>query len=102
MMRDGYSAASDDGGDQRGAHEARRFSDADGRCWTVTEDLIAEREWTSADEESDRSGYPVGWLTFVCGTVRKRLRLFPRQWRSLSDAELERLCRRARRPLACD
>ena len=98
MMPDAHSAA----GDDSAARDARRFSDAEGRCWTVTEEPIPEREWTSADADSDRSGYSVGWLAFVCGTVRKRLRLFPKHWRSLTDAELERLCRRARRPLACD
>lgn len=99
MMPDARSAADDDGGAPRAA---RHFSDADGRRWTVTEEPIPASEWTSADEDADRAGYPVGWLAFVCGSVRKRLRLFPKQWHALTDAELERLCRRARRPLACD
>jgi hypothetical protein len=60
------------------------------------EHLLPPVGWSSADAESDRAGYPVGWLCFSCGTERKRLRLFPAAWRMLSDADLERLCRRAR------
>ena len=101
MMPDARHA--EGGGDDGGAaRDVRRFSDADGRRWTVTEEPIPASEWTSADEDTDRSGYAVGWLAFVCGTVRKRLRLFPKQWRSLADPELERLCRRARRAATCD
>ena len=74
----------------------RYFRDAEGRRWTVTEEPTPKAEWTSADGETHRSGFPVGWLSFVCGALRKRLRLFPAHWQTLSDAELERLCRRAR------
>ena len=97
-MRDAHSPTGEDAGNVR---DVCHFSDAEGRHWTVTEEPIPEGEWTSADEETGRSGYAVGWLTFVCGMVRKRLRLFPMQWRCLSDAELERLCRRARTSRAC-
>jgi hypothetical protein len=75
---------------------ARYFTDAEGRRWRVTEDPTPLEEWTSADEETRHAGYPVGWLSFVCDTMQKRLRLFPARWRALSDAELDRLCRRAR------
>ena len=75
----------------------RYFRDSRGRRWALTEELTPLAEWTSADAETHRSGYPVGWLSFVSGSLRKRLRLFPAQWRTLSDAELDRLCRRARK-----
>jgi hypothetical protein len=74
----------------------RCFRDGEGLRWTVTEEPTPLGEWSSADEETHRSGYPVGWLSFVGDTRRKRLRLFPAHWRTLSDAELEQLCRRAR------
>jgi hypothetical protein len=74
----------------------RYFRDGDGQRWAVAEEPTPRGEWSSADRETHRSGYPVGWLSFVCGTLRKRLRLFPAEWRTLSDAELDRLCRRAR------
>ena len=74
---------------------ARRFADADGRRWSVVEDLFPRDLWTTADEDTNRSGYPVGWLRFTCDDLHKRLRLFPTGWRSLTEAQLERLCRRA-------
>ena len=80
-------------GDSRGP---RRFIDARGRAWEARAHLEAREDWSSADEETHRSGYPVGWLHFTSGEVRKRLRLFPPNWWTLDDAELERLARRAR------
>jgi hypothetical protein len=73
----------------------RQFTDADGLRWTVVEVRIPSDDWTSADEEHHRAGYVVGWLHFSCAAWRRKLRLFPAIWRSLSDAELDRLCRRA-------
>lgn len=69
--------------------------DADGHRWTVVEEPFPWAEWTSADEDSHRAGYAVGWLHFACAECRRRLRLFPVRWRALPDAELDRLCRRA-------
>ena len=73
----------------------RWFIDAEGRHWTVAEELIPRAEWTTADEESHRAGYGVGWLHFTSAAVRKQRRFFPLHWRTLSDAELETLCERA-------
>jgi hypothetical protein len=77
------------------ADESRGFVDVQGRRWAVTEELAPTGEWNSSDEDTHRSGYPVGWLWFASDGMRKRLRLFPAGWRTLADAELERLCRRA-------
>jgi hypothetical protein len=74
----------------------RYFTDAHGRRWKVVEEPIPSRDWTSADQDTHLSGYPVGWLTFSFRRVRKRLRLFPAYWWALPDAELARLCHRAR------
>lgn len=76
--------------------EPRYFTDAQGRRWTVVEEPIPRRDWTSADEDTHHAGYPVGWLSFSSGPVRRRLRLFPAYWWTLPDAELARLCHRAR------
>ena len=73
----------------------RKFTDPEGRRWTVTEEQIPRADWTSADLDHHRAGYGVGWLQFACAARRKRLRLFPADWQGLSDAELDRLCRRA-------
>jgi hypothetical protein len=74
----------------------RQFVDAQGRRWAITEDLLPPAEWNSSDAETHRAGYAVGWLCFCCGTERKRLRLFPAAWRTLSGADIERLCGHAR------
>jgi hypothetical protein len=76
---------------------ARQFTDAEGLRWTVVEERIPSDDWTSADEENHRAGYGVGWLHFCCAALRRRLRLFPAIWQTLSDADLDRLCRRALR-----
>jgi hypothetical protein len=73
----------------------RQFTDAAGRHWTVAEERIPHTDWTQADDDGHHAGYAVGWLHFTCAETQKRLRLFPRHWRTLSDAELDRLCRRA-------
>jgi hypothetical protein len=76
--------------------DQREFVDVQGRRWTVTEDLVPRPEWSSAEAEAHRAGYPVGWLYFRCDTEQRRLRLFPSAWQTLSDVDLERLCGRAR------
>lgn len=73
----------------------RSFTDADGVSWTLAEEPIPLADWTSADEDSHRAGYAVGWLHFTCVDRRKRLRLYPARWWTLSDAQLDRLSRRA-------
>jgi hypothetical protein len=37
-----------------------------------------------------------GWLAFACGATRRRLAPVPAGWERLPDAELARLCERAR------
>ena len=79
-----------------GEHDGQRsFTDSDGRHWRVTEELIPRAEWTASDDDGHRAGYAVGWLVFHGAELRKRLRLFPVHWRTLSDEALDRLCRRA-------
>ena len=80
----------------RAPEGSRQFTDAEGHRWTVVEEWIARVDWTASDEDSHRAGYGVGWLHFACTEHRKRLRLYPVLWLALSDAELDRLCRRAR------
>ena len=72
----------------------RQFSDVLGRAWTVYEAAIPRRDWTSADEDTNRAEFGVGWLWFECGAYRRRLRLYPKRWDLLSDRQLERLCAR--------
>lgn len=71
------------------------FTDVEGRHWTVGEELLAPGDWNPSDDDSHRAGYGVGWLHFTSAHMRKRLRLFPRHWRTLSDAELASLSQRA-------
>lgn len=75
---------------------SRSFTDARGQRWTVVEERTARADWSSAEQDANDSGYPVGWLYFCCGPARKRLRLYPKDWASLADAQLERLAARAR------
>jgi hypothetical protein len=65
--------------------------------WTVHEDRTPPDEWSTADLESSRHGYGVGWLIFEGGDVRKRLRLYAANWHESSGQELEQLCGRAHR-----
>lgn len=86
-------------GDLRGSVPGdlrREFRDAAGRTWIVSESPIPTGEWTTADDETWRAGYGVGWLCFQCGTTRRRRRMYPKRWSRLSDVELERLCLFAR------
>ena len=78
-----------------GSKAPRQFTDPEGRRWTVVEERIPPADWTSADEDHYLAGYGVGWLYFDCAEWRKRLRFFPLLWQTLTDAELDRLCRRA-------
>ena len=77
------------------AEGPRRFTDAEGRHWTVREEFIPQAEWTLTDRDGHAAGYAVGWLHFSCGKRRKRLRFFPSHWRTFTDAALDQLCRRA-------
>lgn len=77
--------------------ERREFHDVNGEAWAAFEMTIPASEWTHADEQADEAGYGVGWLYFDCeGRRLRRLRLYPKNWRTRSDDELVRLCRRSR------
>lgn len=71
------------------------FRDSGGRIWTVYERPIPAEEWTDADRQSDLMGYGVGWLCFNANGWNRRLRLYSKDWRRLSDVQLEHLCTRA-------
>ena len=76
----------------------RTLTDTRGRIWAVREDRIPPEEWSAADADQAAHGYGPGWLLFELGAdTRKRLRLYPARWDKLPDADLERLCARARR-----
>lgn len=42
------------------------------------------------------AGLEKGWLTFASAMGKRRLAPFPAEWESVSESELERLCRAAR------
>jgi hypothetical protein len=75
----------------------RAFVDARGRAWMVIERAIPPEERTPGDDQAEEMHFHTGWLYFESGAHRRRLLLYPRAWHELSDGELERLCRRARR-----
>ena len=79
--------------------EAVRFTDAEGLAWTVYE--VPGREIVFGDELVERSS---AHLTFELdarfGTILKRLREYPHNWRDLSPADLDELCTRAGPTLA--
>ena len=56
---------------------------------------IPVEEWTDADRQSDLMGYGVGWLCFSFNGYNRRLRLYMKGWRRLTDTQLEHLCARA-------
>ena len=86
------------GREQEPAVRGRRaFVDSRGRAWTATEREIPPEERTPGDDQAEAMHFHTGWLYFESGTHRRRLLLYPRAWHQLSDAELEQLCRRARR-----
>jgi hypothetical protein len=62
----------------------------------VTEEPTPAEEWSQADRYAHSQGFPVGWLHFRCGEVHRLLRLYPKHWRALDAAGLDRLRERAR------
>lgn len=71
------------------------FRDSKGRIWMAYERPIPVEEWTDADRQSDLMGYGVGWLCFSSNGWCRRLRLYTKGWRRLTDVQLEHLCARA-------
>lgn len=74
----------------------REFTDAGGREWRAWV-VIPGRVRSKEDAERYLGEYARGWLAFEAldGSARRRLPGFPENWRSLDDAGLERLMRRA-------
>ena len=75
----------------------RAFTDSVGMSWTVREITPGPMppKLSALLREDRRRG---GWLLFISATSEKRrLTPVPSSWASLSDAELEAACMRARR-----
>ena len=71
----------DSGGGRSGVADRRVFNDSEGRGWVVRERDVGR----TAD------GMPRRSLIFETDGVLRRVYDYPRDWRSLSDAMLERL-----------
>lgn len=74
---------------------AREFVDGDGLRWTVRE-IIPEPRATLHRTLLTRPGYENGWLSFRSSLMACRIAPFPKNWREISDFELERWCMKAR------
>jgi hypothetical protein len=71
----------------------RQFTDRSGITWTVSETRDQSPSFPYQREGHDM---PRGWLEFICNEDRRRLRLYPDHWVTLTDQQLEELCARAR------
>jgi hypothetical protein len=74
---------------------SREFVDGDGLIWTVRE-IIPEPRATLHRTLLTRPGYENGWLSFRSAVMACRIAPFPKNWRQISDYELERWCMKAR------
>jgi hypothetical protein len=74
---------------------SREFVDGVGLRWTVRE-IIPEPRATLHRTLLTRPGYENGWLSFRCAVMACRIAPFPKNWRQISDYELERWCMKAR------
>ena len=74
----------------------RSFTDAGGVLWEVW-DVRPHRRATATGERPLRvsAGLAEGWLCCETRHERRRVAPIPEGWETLSDAELEALCRRA-------
>ena len=70
---------------------ARTFTDSTGATWDVF-----EVHRSSQKSGAVSPGLEKGWLSFVNGETKKRLAPIPRDWESVSEAQLEELCDSAR------
>lgn len=73
----------------------REFADNDGIRWTVRE-IVPEPRSVLYRTLLTRPGYENGWLSFRSASLSCRIAPFPRNWRVISDYELERWCMKAR------
>jgi len=86
------------GSDLGPAAGVRNFVDGEGRAWHVWE--VAPEQLTARLRPGTYAGdYQSGWLAFESddGNERRRLPGHPRDWREFGAAEIEALCRDARR-----
>lgn len=72
----------------------REFVDNDGLRWTVRE-IVPDVRPTAHRTLLTRPGYEKGWLSFRSEGLACRIAPFPRDWRTISEYELERWCMRA-------
>ena len=74
----------------------RTFRDSNGEQWTVLE---VRRQVDAGTKGGDLSylpsGYSSGWLCFENPTSKKRLTRYPKNWRELTDAQLQALLEEA-------
>lgn len=76
----------------------REFTDARGSAWHVWE--VPPEQLAARSRPGTYAGeFEGGWLAFECasGGERRRLPGYPRDWRELSDEQLDALCRDAQR-----
>ena len=69
----------------------RTFEDSAGTVWEVF-----EVQRSSHKAQAVTAGLELGWLAFISSSQKRRLAPYPPQWRTVDDAELERLCASAR------
>ncbi len=71
------------------------FIDGKGTEWMVTE-VVQPATRMIPTELLRLPEYRAGWLLFHSASHKRRLAPYPENWRELSRADLERLCRQAR------
>lgn len=72
---------------------SRNFEDANGVRWTVWEVIPHGLGSTGVRV---RPEFAAGWLAFQTGDERRRLTPIPEGWEHCTDAQLARMCARAR------
>lgn len=73
----------------------RKFTDAARVIWDAW-DTYPKEHGVAAGALHVAQELRHGWLTFESSTEKRRLAPVPPEWATLSDAELEALCRKAR------
>lgn len=66
----------------------RVFTDSNAVCWHVWATISSRPDLVSAELYD-------GWLTFDCGSSRRRLAPIPTNWEVATDERLELMCRAA-------
>jgi hypothetical protein len=73
----------------------REFKDENGRQWRVW-DVAQPSLSTRATAGGLRPEFAQGWIAFECDTEKRRLVQYPKEWATLPDSELARLCQSAK------